>query len=59
MIKISAIEKCDGCETCVANCPVGVLEVGEGKVKIVDNEMCTDCGLCVEVCPEGVIERSD
>lgn len=59
MIMILAIEKCDGCETCSSNCPVGVLEIKETKVKIVDRDMCTDCGICVEVCPNGVIERGD
>ena len=59
MIKILAIEKCDGCETCVTNCPLGVLGVEEAKVKIVDNEMCTDCGICIEVCPKGILERDD
>jgi len=59
MIKILAIEKCDGCETCSSNCPVGVLEVKDAKVKIVDSDMCTDCGICIEVCPKGVIERGD
>jgi electron transport complex protein RnfB len=59
VIKILAIEKCDGCETCVTNCPSGVLKVREVKVEIVDNEMCTDCGICIEVCPNHVIERGD
>jgi NAD-dependent dihydropyrimidine dehydrogenase PreA subunit len=59
VIKILAIDQCDGCETCTSNCPLGVLKVNDGKVEIVDRDMCTDCGICVEVCPKGVIERGD
>lgn len=59
MIKILSIEKCDGCETCSSNCPVGVLEVKNEKVIIADSNMCTDCGICVEVCPKRVIETGN
>ena len=59
MIKILEISKCDGCETCVSNCPLGVLEIREAKVAIVDRDMCTDCGICKEVCPKGVLATDD
>lgn len=59
MIKILAIDQCDGCETCVSNCPLAVLKVEEAKVKIVDSDMCMDCGICVEVCPKGVLEEGN
>lgn len=59
MIRILEIDKCDGCETCVSNCPLAVLKVEEAKVKIVDSDMCMDCGICVEVCPKGVLEEGN
>jgi NAD-dependent dihydropyrimidine dehydrogenase PreA subunit len=59
VIKILAIEKCDGCETCGVNCPLGVLEVRDERVQIVDRSMCTDCGICIEVCPKGILERDN
>ena len=58
MINIVDIEKCDGCGTCVDNCPLEVLGVIDEKVKIIDSNMCTDCRVCVEVCPYGVLEVS-
>jgi len=59
MIRILEIDKCDGCETCSSNCPLGVLEVRDERVQIVDMDMCTDCGICIEVCPKGILQRND
>ena len=56
MINLVKLESCDGCCTCVYNCPVEILEVINQKIKILDTEMCTNCGICVEVCPNGVLE---
>ena len=58
MVNITNVEACDGCNTCVDNCPVGVLEV-DGKVHIADPDMCTDCGICIEVCPNAVLDRGE
>lgn len=50
------IEKCNGCEVCVASCPFGAIEMQEGKAVI--TEACTFCGACVEVCPvEAIIKE--
>lgn len=49
------IESCDGCGVCVENCPVLILKVVDGKVRIADPEMCTDCRICMEVCPRQVL----
>lgn len=56
MIKIVAIENCDGCGACVDNCPTEVLGIVDEKVKVIDSELCTDCRICMQVCPYGVLE---
>ncbi len=50
------IGKCEGCGNCVAVCPTGVFEMGEGKSKVVHPEACTNCMQCVENCPQQAIE---
>jgi ferredoxin len=45
--------KCDGCGTCVDECPVGAIELND--VAHVDEDICTECGTCVEVCPNEAI----
>lgn len=45
--------KCDGCGTCVDECPVGAIELND--YAIVDEEICTECGSCVDVCPNEAI----
>lgn len=57
MVTIIDVDACNGCGTCADNCPVGVVEVADGKVRVADPDMCTDCGICVEVCPNTVLER--
>ena len=59
MVKILDINECDGCETCVSNCALGVLEIRDANVAIVDRDMCTDCGICKEVCPKGILKTDD
>lgn len=48
-------EKCTGDEECVNVCPAGVLEMQEGKAKVVNIDECLGCESCVEVCPSGAI----
>ncbi|HWR72766.1 MAG TPA: 4Fe-4S binding protein, partial [Nitrospirota bacterium] len=48
---------CTGCETCVAACPFGAIEMREGKAFI--NDACTMCGACVAVCEFKAIERTE
>jgi len=44
---------CDGCGTCVDECPVGAIELNDTAT--VDEDMCTDCGSCIDVCPNNAI----
>lgn len=43
--------RCTGCETCVAECPVGAITMHDGKAQI-DMDECIRCGTCHQVCPE-------
>ncbi len=42
--------KCIGCQICVAECPVGAIEMS-GGVALIDPEVCIGCGKCFDVCP--------
>jgi electron transfer flavoprotein alpha subunit len=43
-------DRCIGCQICVAECPVGAIEMVEGVAHI-DPEVCIGCGKCAQVCP--------
>ncbi|NWF53102.1 MAG: 4Fe-4S binding protein [Nitrospirae bacterium] len=49
------LNKCKGCEECIASCPYDAIEIKEGKASI--NEYCNFCKTCLSVCPEGAIEE--
>jgi electron transfer flavoprotein alpha subunit len=51
------IEKCTGCETCLASCPFDAIVMKEGKAFI--NEYCNYCKTCISVCPEGAIIETE
>ncbi len=68
------MERCSGCNNCVAACPVNALElfsldpVTKEKIYVVqdgvainldvNHELCAGCGVCVEACPMDVITLS-
>jgi Fe-S-cluster-containing hydrogenase component 2 len=43
-------EKCGGCGTCVGECPVGAIEIVDGKAEI-KADVCIECGACTGACP--------
>lgn len=47
-------DKCDGCGTCVDECPMDVFTVNE-KAAPANIEDCMECGLCETVCPNEAI----
>ncbi|MDD5225324.1 MAG: 4Fe-4S binding protein [bacterium] len=47
-------EGCTGCGACRDICPVGIIEMVEGKPRI--GESCLGCGLCAHHCPPKAIE---
>ncbi|HDN68282.1 ferredoxin [ANME-1 cluster archaeon ex4572_4] len=56
------LEKCDGCGSCVEECPVECISLeGEGDEKhaVVNAEECTDCETCVDTCEKGAISMME
>ncbi|NQV03541.1 MAG: 4Fe-4S binding protein [Bacteroidia bacterium] len=55
------IERCKGCEICIASCPFLCIAMSEEvnskgyhfAIKV--NDDCTGCSNCALVCPDGVI----
>ncbi|MDA8407336.1 MAG: 4Fe-4S binding protein, partial [Deltaproteobacteria bacterium] len=45
---------CTGCGTCVEQCPVSALSMGD-QIPEVDQEKCITCFCCQEICPEQAI----
>ncbi|MFH1025123.1 MAG: 4Fe-4S dicluster domain-containing protein [Nitrospirota bacterium] len=46
-------DKCEGCEECVNNCPVGVFQMKDTKADPYQADLCEGCETCVSVCPSG------
>jgi len=47
-------EKCNGCESCVEECPSEAITMANDKAQI-NIETCVDCGVCVDACPSEAI----
>ncbi len=44
-------DQCIACQICIAECPVGAIELSPAGVARVDPEICVGCGKCSDVCP--------
>lgn len=52
-------DKCNGCLSCVENCPASALDFNDrdGRRKLMHNmTKCARCGQCWRVCPQDAIE---
>jgi len=47
-------ELCTGCGTCIEQCPVSALSMGDNLPQV-DPEICITCFCCQEICPEKAI----
>jgi NAD-dependent dihydropyrimidine dehydrogenase PreA subunit len=47
--------RCTGCGACVKGCHGGVLQIIDGKARIVNEDYCDGLGLCIGECPVGAI----
>ncbi len=47
-------EKCNGCESCVEDCPSEAIKMVDSKAEI-DVDTCVECGVCVDACPDEAI----
>jgi NAD-dependent dihydropyrimidine dehydrogenase PreA subunit len=54
IIKIDK-EKCTGCGLCVPVCAEGVLQIVDGKAKVVSEKFCDGLGACIGKCPVGAL----
>jgi len=48
-------EKCEGCETCVDECPTEAISMNDDGIAEVDADECVECETCVDVCPNEAI----
>ena len=57
------VERCKGCELCVAVCPKDVIGIAETfntkgyrPAQLIDpNHACTGCAICAVICPDAAI----
>jgi len=49
-------ELCDGCGTCLQECPVDAIQLEAGAAEINEAE-CIRCGRCHDVCPQGAVRH--
>lgn len=55
------LERCKGCELCVAECPQGAIQMSENinskgyHYAVLVEDVCTGCTNCALVCPDAVI----
>lgn len=59
MVALIDKEKCDGCATCVEECPAEAIAIGDDEKAKVDAEECVDCEACVDECPNQAISMSE
>lgn len=59
-MKISIDEdKCTGCGSCVPNCHLGIIEVRDGKARVMNANLCDGAGRCLGHCPTGALSLKE
>ncbi|WP_148895818.1 4Fe-4S binding protein [Geothermobacter ehrlichii] len=48
--------KCNKCQTCVNECPVGAIGESGDRIVLSRPEDCMACALCETICPLGCIQ---
>ncbi len=52
-------DKCIGCGTCFAVCPVEAIDFDDGGNARINKEICIKCGGCKGACPMDAITEND
>jgi anaerobic carbon-monoxide dehydrogenase iron sulfur subunit len=52
-----AINVCDQCQTCIAECPTQALTVNKLGVVMLNKSLCIGCYACVAICPIQAMRR--
>lgn len=47
--------KCNGCASCIPNCPEGAIQIIDNKARLVSDLFCDGLGACIGYCPQGAI----
>ena len=50
-------KKCQACQLCLRECPVGAIQGSKDQVHWIDQEKCIKCGICQEICNFGAIRK--
>jgi ferredoxin len=48
-------EKCNGCGSCIPNCPEGAIQIIDGKARLISDIFCDGLGACIGHCPQNAI----
>lgn len=49
-------EQCNGCGTCIAQCPTHALGWCEDRASLLHPDLCIYCTTCEDICPAHAIE---
>ena len=50
---------CNGCGSCIPNCPEGAIRMIDGKARLVSDLFCDGLGACLGECPQGAITMTE
>jgi NADH-quinone oxidoreductase subunit F len=49
--------KCQACQLCLRECPVGAIKGNKDQVHWIEQEKCIKCGICQEICNFNAIKK--